>query len=153
MLSLISLSWKIIHDSLSRKSSFLPRMTSNQATEGVAQTQVCYISKLENQICPQIHPFVTSFFVWSTLDFYIFSSEIHQLWCTLEWISILLWNEIFITINQIFANRYFNNRKRVFSHKIYKWGGDPPNSFSAVFCTLPKGIHQQKIALDFFSPI
>ena len=87
------------------------------------------------------------------IRFYIFSSEIHQLWCTLEWISILLWNEIFITINQIFANRYFDNRKRVFSHKIHELGGDRPNSFSAVFCTLPKGIHQQKIALDFFSPI
>ena len=149
---------KIIHVSLSRKSSFLPRMTSDQATEGIAQTHIAQnffsvpqTGKSDLFWNPSI---VTSLFVCLIkIRFYIFSPEIHQLWCTLEWISILLWNEIFITINQIFANRYFDNRKRVFSHKIHKLGGDRPNSFSAVFCTLPKGIHQQKIAVDLFSPI
>ena len=64
---------KIIHVSLSRKSSFLPRMTTDQATEGIAQThiaqKICLFLQTGKSDLFWNPSIVTNLFVWSKLDF------------------------------------------------------------------------------------
>ena len=70
---------------------------------------------LDLQAGPQKSEFCT------TEIYFILFPEIHLLWCTLEWNSILLWSEIFITINQnmqIFAKKYFYNGNHISSLSI-----------------------------------